>query len=208
MNKANISFLILTVAALFPVVSRHTVVTLVPRGAIFTLTEARAVTPVVNWTHLVAVALWKRRVAEEDEERESLEILQTLRFLRMWSEAEMEICRFVFRWPISIWFWIISDLYCACKVLQRFRPEMYTFFSYFSSIIFFVSVSMMALLVFLMQNCNAVRNKNYFLHVLTAIGEVFLKEYNQGLLKVKIFWQSFIKFTGLGIQKNNTYHAV
>ena len=48
MNKANISLLILTVAALFPVVSRQTVVTLVPRGAIFTLTEARAVTPVVN----------------------------------------------------------------------------------------------------------------------------------------------------------------
>lgn len=52
-----ISLLILTVTALFPVVSWQTVVTLGPRGAVFALAEARAVTPVVNRTHLVAVTL-------------------------------------------------------------------------------------------------------------------------------------------------------
>lgn len=48
---------VLTVTALFPVVARQTVVTLGPRGAVLTLTEARAVTAVVDRTHLVAVAL-------------------------------------------------------------------------------------------------------------------------------------------------------
>ena len=47
----------LTVTALFPVVSGQTVVTLGPRGPVFTLAVARAVTPVMNRTHLVAVAL-------------------------------------------------------------------------------------------------------------------------------------------------------
>lgn len=52
-----IGLLILTVTALFPVVSWQTVVALGPRGAVFALAEARAVTPVVNRTHLVAVTL-------------------------------------------------------------------------------------------------------------------------------------------------------
>lgn len=50
--------LALTVTALFPVVSRQAVVTFGPRCAVFTLTEARAVTPVVDGAQLVAVALW------------------------------------------------------------------------------------------------------------------------------------------------------
>lgn len=57
MNPSKISLPILTVTALFPVVSWQTVVTLGPRGTIFTLAEARAVTPVMNRTHLVAVTL-------------------------------------------------------------------------------------------------------------------------------------------------------
>lgn len=57
MNPPKISLLILTVTALFPVVSRLTVVTLGPCGAIFALAEARTITPVMNRTHLVAVAL-------------------------------------------------------------------------------------------------------------------------------------------------------
>lgn len=47
----------LTVTALLPVVSRHTVVTLGPRGAVFAVAVAGAVAPVVKGTHLVAVAL-------------------------------------------------------------------------------------------------------------------------------------------------------
>lgn len=52
-----ISLPVLTVTALFPVVSGQAVVTLGPRGAVFALAEARAVTPVVDGSHLVAVAL-------------------------------------------------------------------------------------------------------------------------------------------------------
>lgn len=52
-----ISLLTLTVTALFPVISWQAVITLGPRGTIFALAEARAVTPVMNRTHLVAVTL-------------------------------------------------------------------------------------------------------------------------------------------------------
>lgn len=57
MNPPKISLFILTITALFPVVSRQTVVTLGPCGTIFALAEARAITPVMNRAHLVAVTL-------------------------------------------------------------------------------------------------------------------------------------------------------
>lgn len=66
-NPSKIRIIILTVTALFPVVSWHTVVTLGPRGTFFTLAEARAITSVMNRTHLVAVTLWKKREVEEKD---------------------------------------------------------------------------------------------------------------------------------------------
>lgn len=54
------SIIKLTVTALLPVVSWQAVVTLGPRGAFPALTEARAVAPVVDRTHLVAVTFWKK----------------------------------------------------------------------------------------------------------------------------------------------------
>lgn len=55
------SIIKLTMTALLPVVSWQAVVTLGPRGALSALTEARAVAPVVDRTHLVAVTFWKKR---------------------------------------------------------------------------------------------------------------------------------------------------
>ena len=49
----------LTVTTLLPVVSCQAVVTLGPRGAFSALTEARAVAPVVDGAHLIAVTFWK-----------------------------------------------------------------------------------------------------------------------------------------------------
>lgn len=57
----------LTVTALLPVVSRQTVVTLGPRGAIFALAETRSVTPVMDRAHLVAVALCRKRMVEKKD---------------------------------------------------------------------------------------------------------------------------------------------
>lgn len=57
LNPSNVSLIILTVTALFPVEAWQTVITLGPCGAIFTLAEACTVTPIMNRTHLVAVTL-------------------------------------------------------------------------------------------------------------------------------------------------------
>lgn len=50
----------LTRTALLPVEPWQAVVTLGSRGAFSALTEARAVAPVVDRTHLIAVTFWKK----------------------------------------------------------------------------------------------------------------------------------------------------
>lgn len=61
----------LTIAALLPVVSWQAVVTLGPRRSFSALAETRAVAPVVDRTHLIAVTFWKNGKTKSVDSREA-----------------------------------------------------------------------------------------------------------------------------------------